>query len=483
MKKKNTTGKGLKRIFYRGRATKFKKLIVAMLIVGILCAGAYFGKVAYTEYASAKADIVLTYPEIAKSEYPDGSRFTYYDFISTDNLKEALTEMQKQGKYENLTVDDLKKCFHIYSDLESSAGASVSSERSAGNDFSYVANEYKLTYIQPHDYKNKNILMRFFGPNYSCEFLKKLMEVNRLHLAETLGGIDSFHCISDVTDKGDYDYSEELDMYRVRIQTIINYLNYLNMQEPDFVSENDKLTVNDMRSRYEFMVSNTLDGISDFVESSGISKDVTLASNKLNVNIESAELKYKKALDRSEINNFAQQNYDQTFTENMINIVQNEEYGLYQARPKTAFDRVVSQKHEEDEGIADYSAEINQYKSELETFATLELTEAEHERLTSKCDQLMMRLRSEYEELGAQTAEIVEEYFNSTNEGYIKSKVKAKSLLSKSLILKLGIAFAIGAVLAFVGRIFISAYKENKTLKQKKKMIEEIKRVAREREV
>ena len=117
---------------------------------------AYFCKYAYVEYAVSRAHIILNYPEIAESKYPDGSRFTYYDLICDENLEDALEIMRNKGKYENFTVDDIRDNFYIYSYLNSSAGASVTTARSEGNDFSYVANEYRVTFIQPHDYKNKN---------------------------------------------------------------------------------------------------------------------------------------------------------------------------------------------------------------------------------------------------------------------------------------------------------------------------------------
>ena len=152
----------LKRAFYKGRAKNFKKLISLMLILGIIASAAYFCKYAYVEYAVSRAHIILNYPEIAESKYPDGSRFTYYDFTCDENLQEALKIMQDKGKYVNFTVDDIRDKFYIYSYLDGSAGASVSSARSEGNDFSYVANEYKITFVQPHDYKNKNIIYKVF---------------------------------------------------------------------------------------------------------------------------------------------------------------------------------------------------------------------------------------------------------------------------------------------------------------------------------
>ena len=182
MKKINPL-KTVKRAFYRERLEKFKRLSVLMLAAGAVFGLLYFGKVVYTEYAAARAYIVLTYPEIASSSYPDGERFTVYTLSEDSKIEAALQKMQAEGKYQSYTVEDIKDHLFLYSYLKDSAGASVSAARSAGNDYTYVANEYRLTYIQQHDYKNRNIFKRIFSQDYSADFLKDLVDaVSYTHL-------------------------------------------------------------------------------------------------------------------------------------------------------------------------------------------------------------------------------------------------------------------------------------------------------------
>ena len=465
----------LKRTFYKGKATKFKNMIALMLIFGILASAAYFCKYIYLEYAVSRAHIVLNFPEIAESRYPDGSRFTYYDFICDENLDAALKIMQDKGKYTNFTVDDIRDNFYIYSYLNSSAGASVTSARSEGNDFSYVANEYKITFVQPHDYKNKNFFAKFFGKDLSGEFLEALVEVNRKKIAHALGGADGFALLTSPISLDNYDYSEEVNIYKTKINNIISYLKYLDKQHPDFVSESTKLTINDLKGMYTFLVSNSLDGINNFVESSGISKDLSQTTNKINVNIENNKLRYNKELSKVEINSFAMQNYDQTFTENLINVIQNEEYGLYQARPKTAFDTVSRQKHEADESVSEYETKINIFENELDIYANVITTPEEHERLTKKCDNLISTFKTEYSDLTKKSNAVIKEYFNSTNENYITANIKPKSLINKSAFVKTAIAFSLGAGFAFVVVVMVTSISDKRKIKQKQQLIAEIK--------
>ncbi len=453
-----------------------------MAVFGIVASLGYFTRYAYIRYAVSGAEIVLTYPEIAQSRYPDGKRFTYYDLISDENLGKALEMLQEEGKYTNFTVDDIRDSFYLYSYLEDSAGASVSSARSEGNDFSYVANEYRITFVQPRDYKGlaegEITLEEFLFTDYSTDFLETLVEVNRMRFADESGGITGFAELTEIPLADNYDYSEKLAVYRTKINAIISYFKYLSHENPDFVSSETGLTIKDVEGKYRFLISNSLNGISDFIESSGISKDTQMATNKLNVNIENNTLKYNKYIDRAKINDYAMTNYDQTFTENLINVIQNEEYGLYQARPKTAFDTVVVQKHDAEESVAEYGAKISRLNKELNVFSTIERTPQEKARLTEKCDGLMAAFEEEYRLLSDDAAVFVDEYFNSVNENYIGAKVSHKGIINKSLIINMGVVFAFGAAIAFVAFAALSSLADSRKIKRKQKLIRSIKKKA-----
>ena len=465
----------IKRVLYKSRATKFKKLITFMLVLGILASIAYFVKYAYVEYAVSRAHVVLNYPGIAESKYPDGSRFTYYDFTCDENLEDALKIMQSRGKYMNFTVDDIRDNFFIYSYLDGSAVSSVSTARSEGNDFSYVANEYKITFVQPHDYKNPNIIRKVFSRDDSKEFIQVLVDVNKAKIAKKLGGIDGFKTLTDASTEVNYDYIEEVNIYKTKINNIITYLKELEKKQPEFVSEKHGHSLNDLRGKYNFLISNNLDGINNFVESSGISKDLDQTSNKINVNIENYTVKHNKSASKVETNDFAMKNYDQTFTENLINVIQNDEYGLYQARPKTAFDTVSRQKHESNESVSEYNSKISIFSKELAIYDDVAMTSQEHERLIAKCDGLIAAFKKEYEELSTLANEVVEEYFNRVNEEFISTKITSKGLISKNLIVKMGIAFLLGVVLAFVIAVFVISFEDRMKINKKKKLIESIK--------
>ena len=239
------------------------------------------------------------------------------------------------------------------------------------------------------------------------------------------------------------------------------------------------MTIKDIEGKYQFLISNSLNGISDFIESSGISKDTEMATNKLNVSIENNTLKYNKYIDRAQVNDYAMKNYDQTFTENLINVIQNSEYGLYQARPKTAFDTVVVQKHDAEENVAEYGSKILRLNKELATFSNIDQTPAEKKRLIEKCDNLMYSFEEEYRLLSEDATIFVDEYYNCINENYISSKVTPKSIISKKVIINMAFAFTLGAAVALIMFAIMSSHADSRRLKRKYKLIQSIKNKSR----
>ena len=75
---KNKPFKGVKRVFYKGRMQTFKGILALMIIGGLVLSMMYFCRFAYMEYAVSDAHVVVNYPEIAESGYPDGSRFVFW---------------------------------------------------------------------------------------------------------------------------------------------------------------------------------------------------------------------------------------------------------------------------------------------------------------------------------------------------------------------------------------------------------------------
>ncbi len=470
----NKVSKKLKKLFYRGKIKGFKTMVALMLVGGILLATIFSVLHIYQQYAIARANISLLYPEIASAKYPDESRFTYYDLISDDKIAMALEIMQQKGMYEYYTAEDINKNIYVYNYLDNSAKDEVSYQRLEGNDYSYVANEYRLTFIQPHDYKNKNILKKVFSPDYSETFLKTLIEVNKREFTDVYGGYAGFELLADINNTDEYDYSELVSVYRTKVNSITDYLNELEEASPGFVSETTGMGIKDIVGEYELLLTNKLDSIDSFIDTSGISRNREVASNKLKVNIENNELKFAKFRDIVDINKYAQDSYDHTFTENLIVVTIHEQNGLYQARPKTAFDTVVGNKHEATKNVEEYEAKINVLRDELDGFNTNNASGSEYNRLCEKCETLLKELESEYTAVSEVARTVVKEYGNSINKAYVKFNISDKNLFPSSFFVNTGIAFAIGVAIVFILCVAVSVIVDSMKMRKKNKMLRNI---------
>ena len=461
----------LKKVFYKNKISGFKRVVSLMLVGGIIATCLYSLVYVYDSYAVANMDVSLLYPEISESRYPDNSRFTYYDLISEEKVAEALKLMQDKGFYQHYSADEIAENLHIYPFLDQSAVDAVSYQRSEGNDYSYVANEYRITFVQPHDYGNPNIFAKIFSPDYSETFLETLIDVNKKELTEKYGGFNGFTILSDNGDTSKYDYSELVNVYQSRINSAVNYLNELENASPGFVSKSNGMSVKDVVGEYQLMYNTTLDSISSYVDTAALSKDVQVASNKTKVNIENNNLQYLQYKDESDINNNAQKKYDHTFTENLIVVTINQQSDLYQARPKTAFDDVVTNGLEANNMVKEYGKNLRVLNEELEKLATAETGSEEYQRLSQKCATLIEGFEAEYNRVTELAKVVVQEYNESTNKAFVKSIQVGKELFSTNFVMNAGIVFALGAAILFVLYVAIGVMRDRSKMKGKAKQL------------
>ena len=111
-------------------------------------------------------------------------------------------------------------------------------------------------------------------------------------ITEKYGGFNGFNVLSEKPDTSKYDYSEMVDVYRTKINSAVDYLNELENASPGFVSKAENMGIKDVAEEYKLLITTKLDAISSYIDTSAISKDIQVASNKINVNIENNQLKF-----------------------------------------------------------------------------------------------------------------------------------------------------------------------------------------------
>lgn len=464
----------VKKMAYRVRARDYRKVIAWMLFGGILAGLLYFIALLYINYDVSRAQISLVYPEIAEGKYPDGSRFTAVELISSDRLETALEKMQAQGKYPNFTIRDIADHIRISAYLEEPVSANVSSMRSAGSNYTYVANEYSIIFTQPHDYQAEGLWKKIFPDNYSEEYLNYLIEANLENLSLHCGGMEGFTQMAAVTGLEDLDYSERYGVYKTKLVAILNFLKGLNSNSGGYISDNTGKSLKDVINMYSVLFNDRLETIESFVETSGISKDLQTTRNKLAVQSENLTLKYAKYTDFVAVNDYAINNYDHTFTENIIIIATTDEKGLYQARPKTEYDIIVNQYNLYQNEAFETKDSIAQLNEKLARYFDLKQDKTENERLTKKCDVLWQNFDTDYAELSKTAAQTVADYLSYTNQQYLLFKIKPVRILSLKNLVKIGGVTVLGMMIVFILYVVCISSFNRRRSKAKKRLLESI---------
>ena len=319
-----------------------------------------------------------------------------------------------------------------------------------GNDFSYIANEYKITFTQPHDYTKDSLKNGLFLPDYSGEFLSVLMEINNSEINQSYGGIGGFKKLIEINDNSDYDYDEIMDVYRTKIGSIVDYLNGLSSRSGGTDTEEYNKMLQDIVGEYKLLISNQLDSIMSLVDASVLSKDMEVAINKDKMIIENNTLQYNMYNDEYLINSYAQEAYDHTFTENLIVVTHDDANGLYQARPKTAFDTVVSNKHTAKQNSVDRQTKINELTNDMLMLTSDTFDPLEYSRLSEKCEGLIEEFKAKYDEISQRAVEVVDNYLNYTNKEFLNARIEKREMIHPGMFINILISFVIGAIIMFI---------------------------------
>lgn len=441
--------KDLKRLIrktgYSIAANNWRGALALAIVFGLLCSLAYVGQAYYSHYTSSEASISVVYPEIADGAYPDGSRFTLYSLASEDNIAAVLAGMQQEGKYTAFTTEELVRSISARAIMDSALKETVTSMQSAGNAYSYFASEYEIDFVQPRE-KGHTFSEQLHEEDYSDEFLRRLIELDVQEIGRKYGGIDSFAAILETAPPEELDYTEWLDVSSTLNRTIRSYLKSLSPKAGDYHSPKTGKSIGDLLELFEAMGSERLDEIDNYMKNSGIAVDRESLINKLAVQIENLTIKYNKALDRAKTNGYARDEYDHTFTENLIIVSTSDDYGLYQARPKTVFDTVVDQFNDALISSIEYSTQIKDKQSELLMYQKADEHSAEIQRMDAKCRALMAAYEEDQRALCEIARVTVEQFLSDYNNGYLSYEVSRKPVLRPGLLMKAAFIFAMGAL-------------------------------------
>lgn len=367
--------------------------------------------------------ISYIYPGAEDGCYPDGQRLLRDDLIAESCLQEALSAMQAKGWYQDIGMQDIQDSVRVREYLSNPVQEKVESLLEEGEKYTYYNNEFILSFTQPTvlHLKDATDLFGLLREDRSEEFVNELIRSVINHFLKNHTEGDVFSDFADYMEVGEADYEDFVDAYTDKATLCINYLGQKSHNGNTFVSPETGMSFNDLITAYQSLIDVQIGHLLKYTSSERITTSLQEMINKLEVEIDDLRLTEKKHTDEKTIAQTAMLEYDHTFSENIVVVSVNEENGLYQARPKTAYDTVTQQSL--DAGVLAATAGNNATKDEMliEEYSAAMGPEEDVAAKQAVAAEMMEAVTAEYQRLADLSLQTISDYTRVINNNYIET--------------------------------------------------------------
>lgn len=431
---------------YMWRKRKF------IAIVSILAMFIYYGINCFNIYYSESGTLSFIYPDSENGRYPDGTRFNIYDLMSETVLKGTVDIYNERTGNEPITLADIESSIVIDEIVPYGMHTKVQEARNSGQDYSYFANEYRIS-ISPVNGVYKRSSKNLFGilPDIDNKMLmESLYKSYTEYFMDTHAEMNIIPKITQTMSYDGYDYIEIADVYEARVDMYITYLESKIRENGAYKSEITGKSFNDLVAEFKNLRDIKVKNLKSFVSSSKLAKNPSEFINKLKVQNESYSLYYNKLADEAEAARIAMDAYDHTYEENIIITGQNEEVGLYQAKPKTAYDTIT--KRALDVGVSAQAVlkDIQENERLINEYTNTFMSDETQKRLGNAADIIVAEIEEESNKLVEIADATVSDYLDSRCSDYMRFSESGKSYLSLNLIIKTLFVFLLGIFAAVI---------------------------------
>lgn len=462
-----------------------RKIIV---IAALICTGLFFLHGLLRTVFSESMVVSFIYPSSEKGQYPDMTRLNIYDFVS-DEVLEGAVDLYNEEKGTELEVGDIKNKIIVNEYVPSSLADDVQTARLSGEDYFYFANEFTISCRPMRKFMAKDFL-HLFGliPNIDSKIMsEKLYESYAEYFMNSHTEMNIIPRLATKIDYSNYDYLETANVFDSKINMYIDYLEAKNEENGSFMSKTTGMTFNDLIVELKNLKNLKIQNLKGYVSASKIAKDTELYINKLRAENENLTLMYNKYQGEADVARTAMNAYDHTFEENIVITGMNDEIGLYQARPKTAYDTIT--KRALDCGVKATSIlkDIEENNRLIAIYSATVIDPVEEERLHKVIDDMISEISASCETLTDNANKTVEDFLNEKSSDYLRRSVSDKSYVSLSVIISCIIMFITAAVIVamccFAYDILSKQYQIIVQMRDEKRTkMERLKRLARIKE-
>ena len=416
-----------------------------LLIGAFICMLALWGLSCIDRDNTYQIRVSYVYPGSENGRYPDGHRLLRDDLIDSDRVEEALAAMRSKGWYEDISATKIQNNLTVREYLTNPVQDRVQSLRAQGEEYTYYNNEFIITFTQPISLhlKDPSDFFGLFRQDRSKEFVDELVRAVLANFTKEHTEGDIFAAFANYMQVGDADYQTIVSAYNDKVDLCVNYLTKKNAADNTFVSDSTGLSFDDLIIAYQSLKDVQIARLLKYASSEKVTRSLDELINQMNVVIEDQNLVEKKKTDESVISKNAMVEYDHTFSENIIIVSVNEENGLYQARPKTAYDTVTQRSL--NAGIAASQARnAAAEKTRLIAQYTASMNKPDSAAKVAEAEALVDSIYAEYDRLCELSRKTIADYQRQTYNNYIQTNAVDNSPSMLNVLIRLGVYFVVG---------------------------------------
>lgn len=459
-----------------------------VLITALICTALFFLYGRLTTVFSESMVVSFIYPSSEKGQYPDMTRLNIYDFVGDEVLEKAV-DLYNEEMGTQLETADIKGRIVVNEYVPESLADDVQTARLSGEDYFYFANEFTISCLPMRKFMPKDFL-HIFGliPNINTRIMsEKLYESYAEYFMNSHTEMNIIPRLATEIDYSNYDYLETASVFESKINMYIDYLEAKNEENGSFMSKTTGMTFNDLIVELKNLKNLKIENLKGFVSASKIAKDTELYINKLRAENENLTLMYNKYQGEADVARSAMNAYDHTFEENIVITGMNDEIGLYQARPKTAYDTITKRALNYGVKATSLLKDIEENNRLIEVYSSTVIDPAEKTRLHDVIEDMISEIAASCETLTDNANKTVEDFLNEKSSDYLRRSISDKTYLSVPILIScVGtmILTAIIAVLCCFGYDVISKqYRIIVQLREEKRTkMERLKRLAKVQE-
>lgn len=256
------------RVFLRSRNISKRKLFGAfknaeiinawVLVFSMLLTCAYGVMYHINAKNSVYAVVSLNYSEASRALNSNGTRFNMAEMVCDEVLDKAI----KQGAFENVTVNDLKKCVFVYPYVQGGVGSEA--------DY-HISTEYVIAYTASDKTRNLNAenVIKLVASAYKEYYTSRYTDSYKMNI------------LGDETDLYGMEYMDVVAYFNKETTSLLNYLYGLGEKNSSFVTSENMTFGSIAGEIYSFRETQIEQNLRSLVLQHGIVRDKTEYTDRL----------------------------------------------------------------------------------------------------------------------------------------------------------------------------------------------------------